>query len=121
MVRDSTPRKRPAVRLRSSSPVATLRKPVNEEKTTSGSGGFRPSSLLEACIYVCIYAPGTFFCTPVKPFVNCLFGSSYAIAYAHFRRDHSKSANLWAHVGCLLLQVIQTSSLRYRNLGFLLE
>ena len=59
-----------------------------------------------AIIHLCVYAPGTFYCNPLKPFVNMFFGSSYAIAYAHFRRDHSKPINLWAHVGCLFLQVI---------------
>lgn len=64
------------------------------------------TTLTNAGIHLCIYAPGTFFCNPLKPIVNSIFGSSYAIAYAHFRRDHSKPANVWAHVGCLFLQVI---------------
>ena len=32
-------------------------------------------------------------------------GSSYGIAYGHFRRDHSDPLNVWLHVGCLFLQI----------------
>ena len=32
-------------------------------------------------------------------------GSSYGMAYGHFRRDHSDPLNVWLHVGCLFLQI----------------
>ena len=59
------------------------------------------SSLVRLCIYV----PGTFYCNPFKPFLNAVAGSSYGIAYGHFRRDHSDPLNVWLHVGCLFLQI----------------
>jgi hypothetical protein len=61
--------------------------------------------------HLCIYTPGTFFCNPVKPLLNALVGSKYGIAYAHFRRDHSEPTNVWAHVGCLFLQVLANFAL----------
>ena len=64
------------------------------------------SKLSQGLIHLCIYAPGTFFSNPAKPFLNAYYGSSYAIAYAHFRRDHSLPANILGHIGCLFLQVI---------------
>ena len=60
------------------------------------------SSLVRLCIYV----PGTFYCNPFKPFLNAVAGSSYGLAYGHFRRDHSDPLNVWLHVGCLFLQVL---------------
>ena len=59
------------------------------------------SSLVRLCIYV----PGTFYCNPFKPFLNAVAGSSYGLAYGHFRRDHSDPLNVWLHVGCLFLQI----------------
>ena len=59
------------------------------------------SSLVRLCIYV----PGTFYANPFKPFLNAVAGSSYGIAYGHFRRDHSDPLNVWLHVGCLFLQI----------------
>lgn len=58
-----------------------------------------------ALLRLCIYMPGTFYANPFKPFLNAAFGSSYGLAYGHFRRDHSDPLNVWLHVGCLFLQI----------------
>lgn len=60
---------------------------------------------IQTFLHVAIYAPGTFYCNPLKPILNYIYGSSYGIAYAHFRRDHSIPANVYAHVVCLFFQL----------------
>ena len=47
-----------------------------------------------ALVRLCIYVPGTFYCNPFKPFLNAVAGSSYGLAYGHFRRDHSDPLNV---------------------------
>ena len=60
---------------------------------------------MESIMRLAIYPPGTFYANPLKLLLSQLFGSSYAVAYAHFRRDHSYPRNILAHVGCLCLQL----------------
>ena len=38
-----------------------------------------------------LYSMGPFFAHPLKPAANMLFGDTYAMAYKHFRRDHTVS------------------------------
>jgi hypothetical protein len=53
-----------------------------------------------------LYAPGAFFFYPWKSAMNALVGDRYEIAYKHFRRDHSDSANLAMHVVALVFQLL---------------
>mmetsp|Transcript_38608 Transcript_38608/g.123748 ORF Transcript_38608/g.123748 Transcript_38608/m.123748 type:complete len:315 (+) Transcript_38608:134-1078(+) len=61
--------------------------------------------LTQTVIHVIIYSAGTFFANPLKIVVNATVGSSYAVAYAHFRRDHSVPLNVWLHALCTVIQV----------------
>lgn len=58
-----------------------------------------------------LYSMGPFFAHPLKPAANMLFGDTYAMAYKHFRRDHTKPANLRMHVVALGLQLFSNFSL----------
>jgi hypothetical protein len=60
---------------------------------------------MEPAMRLAMYAPGTFYGNPLKLLLGATRGSSYAVAYAHFRRDHSHPRNVAAHVGCLALQL----------------
>lgn len=53
-----------------------------------------------------LFAGGPFFCYPLKPQLNTLYGDSYTVAYRHFRRDHHGAANLLCHLVCLCFQVL---------------
>jgi hypothetical protein len=53
-----------------------------------------------------LYAPGAFFFYPWKSMMNALVGDSYEIAYKHFRRDHSDSANIAMHIVALVFQLL---------------
>lgn len=57
-------------------------------------------------LHVAIYAAGTFYANPFKVVLNAAIGSRYAIAYAHFRRDHSVPLNIILHLLCLFIQVL---------------
>lgn len=59
-----------------------------------------------------LFAGASFYCYPWKPFLNFVWGDSYAIAYKHFREDHKTPLNLGAHLICLSTQVLG-------NFGFL--
>eukprot|EP00239_Pterosperma_sp_CCMP1384_P004277 CAMPEP_0197856876 /NCGR_PEP_ID=MMETSP1438-20131217/29399_1 /TAXON_ID=1461541 /ORGANISM="Pterosperma sp., Strain CCMP1384" /LENGTH=344 /DNA_ID=CAMNT_0043472493 /DNA_START=311 /DNA_END=1345 /DNA_ORIENTATION=- len=59
-----------------------------------------------------LYAPSAFYFYPWKPFMNAVVGDTYRVAYKHFRRDHSDSANMLMHFICLFLQLLG-------NFGFL--
>mmetsp|Transcript_15654 Transcript_15654/g.20686 ORF Transcript_15654/g.20686 Transcript_15654/m.20686 type:complete len:324 (+) Transcript_15654:136-1107(+) len=61
--------------------------------------------LLQTLTHIIIYAGGTFYAQPLKVVWNAAVGSRYAIAYAHFRRDHSDPLNVWLHAAVMLLQV----------------
>jgi len=52
-----------------------------------------------------IYAGGPFFAYPWKPLWNRLEGSTYEIAYKHFRRDHSDNLDLVLHCIALFYQL----------------
>lgn len=54
---------------------------------------------------VMIYFGGPFYSYPFKPFWNNLEGATYDLAYAHFRRDHITSFNLFLHCLCLVGQL----------------
>ena len=53
-----------------------------------------------------LYAAGPFYGWPWKPTLNEAHGCSYAVAYAHFRRDHSTPYNLVLHCLCLVMQLL---------------
>jgi len=53
-----------------------------------------------------LYSPGAFFFYPYKPLAHLLWGDSYAVAYKHFRRDHSSALNLVLHVVALSWQLL---------------
>ncbi len=55
---------------------------------------------------VLLYFPGTFLCYPWKPLVNWAVGDSFAVGYAHFRRDHATPLNLALHFVCLVGQLV---------------
>eukprot|EP00729_Bicosta_minor_P001421 gene1421-15843_t len=52
-----------------------------------------------------LYGGAPFFAYPWKPLLNALVGSSYSVAYSHFRRDHKYATNLAAHLLCLVWQL----------------
>ena len=62
-------------------------------------------ALGQTVLHVLIYAAGTFYSNPIKIVLNALVGSKYAVAYAHFRRDHSVPLNIWLHALCTVIQV----------------
>ena len=62
--------------------------------------------LTSTLLHVAIYSAGTFFSNPVKILLNALVGSKYAVAYAHFRRDHSVPLNIWLHGLCMVIQIL---------------
>ena len=72
-----------------------------------------PASFLQTVLHILTYAPGTFYANPLKPLLNAVFGASYGLSYAHFRRDHSFDANVVAHLGCLLMQLWGNFALLY--------
>ena len=53
-----------------------------------------------------LYAAGPFYGWPWKPTLNEAHGCSYAVAYAHFRRDHNVPYNLVLHCLCLVMQLL---------------
>ena len=53
-----------------------------------------------------LYAAGPFYGWPWKPTLNEAHGCSYAVAYAHFRRDHSTPYNIVLHSLCLVAQLV---------------
>ena len=52
-----------------------------------------------------LYGGAPFFVWPWKTTLHALVGSDYATAYRHFRRDHSNTGNLVAHLLCLVWQL----------------
>mmetsp|Transcript_18175 Transcript_18175/g.55696 ORF Transcript_18175/g.55696 Transcript_18175/m.55696 type:complete len:320 (-) Transcript_18175:351-1310(-) len=61
--------------------------------------------LAQTLLHIAIYSAGTFYANPAKVLLNWAFGSRYAVAYAHFRRDHSVPLNVWLHALCTVIQV----------------
>ena len=53
-----------------------------------------------------LYAAGPFYGWPWKPTLNEAHGCSYAVAYAHVRRDHNVPYNLVLHGLCLVMQLL---------------
>lgn len=51
------------------------------------------------------YCLAPFFCYPHKLAFHYMWGSSYHVAYEHFRRDHKTATNLAMHLVCLVVQV----------------
>ena len=60
---------------------------------------------------IVLYAGAPFFCYPYKPILNQVSGSSFHVAYKHFRRDHATSQNLGFHFLCLIFQLTYNFSL----------
>jgi hypothetical protein len=66
------------------------------------------------CCYfslLCLRFFRPFFCNPLKPALNLLWGDGYEIGYAHFRRDHNKASNLVMHLVCLGFQIFANFAL----------
>jgi len=53
-----------------------------------------------------LYAPGAFFFYPWKALALLSVGDTYAVAYKHFRRDHSDATNLLLHGVALSWQLL---------------
>jgi len=53
-----------------------------------------------------LYSAGAFYANPLKVPIHLLVGDSYAVGYAHFRRDHHTNANLRLHLACAVLQLL---------------
>lgn len=58
-----------------------------------------------------LYGGAPFFSYPWKPIIGAVYGSSYDVAYKHFRRDHSNPVNLGVHCGCLVWQLASNFAL----------
>lgn len=80
-----------------------VRTPIPDEESISKSG---QHAMCQMLLHVAIYAAGTFYANPFKVVLNAAIGSRYAIAYAHFRRDHSVPLNIVLHLLCLFIQVL---------------
>lgn len=62
-----------------------------------------------------MYLTGPFFANPAKPIVQGLWcNTGYAVAYKHFRRDHTKPLNLGLHGLALFAQVFSNFALLHR-------
>lgn len=72
-----------------------------------------PPPLSNAVQYVIMYAGTPFFAYPWKVLLVTTFGSTYNIAYNHFRRDHTKPLNLTLHFVCLWFQLLSNFALLY--------